>query len=526
MHGVKGSVKNRIYQFWLIKIFREKKEKRKQKKLEKQKTIEEMRKKVIEEVIGVRETRIWKLNQKTPIVSKKEGTKVTLNPQGKKPPKVIEAYEVQPTIGHIKHTEKRVLKQEPKISPETPKKEYASNQKKDHLAKSPEKIVIPEKKTSHVGKNQNSTLPEQYKKEIEEKIEKENLRVQPSSLRSFSSAKKSEQIRTEKIQLQSKAKEASYELPNLQKKKIEIEKTKISPLSVASTMVVTSTVGTVIVFSGMVARYFSSPKSSLEEKKNEPKKEEKKVEPLKPVKKEEPVLEKKDHVSVKSEPKKDSVKKEALNFKLYRSKIQAKMDAEIIIRAEIERQENYLRQLDKTIEAAKVSEKTERRFRGIKPLFGNLFTFSLGFFALPTMRKRFYFFPTPFISNRFFGTALGLMLINNGVKGMRKNMNHNQNCAYFSWKDFSREIYTEQQAVDRLKDMVDDSLEEIKSFQKDLDREFYGKIPFDDYNDIRSKLKIMELKMIEKQEQIEAMNDELQEQEEKNKVKIRQRDIF
>ena len=72
MFGAKGSVKNRIYQFWLIRMWRKRRKKKKEEQLFRRKQLEEKQKRVIEEVIGVRDTRKWKLSPVPTALCKKE----------------------------------------------------------------------------------------------------------------------------------------------------------------------------------------------------------------------------------------------------------------------------------------------------------------------------------------------------------------------------------------------------------------------------------------------------------------------
>ena len=79
MHGrgAKGSVKDRIYQFWLIQLFLKRKKKKQKKQELKQKRLEERRKKIYQEMFEVEENH-WKLSKAPTVFQKKEGIKVTL----------------------------------------------------------------------------------------------------------------------------------------------------------------------------------------------------------------------------------------------------------------------------------------------------------------------------------------------------------------------------------------------------------------------------------------------------------------
>ena len=77
-------------------------------------------------------------------------------------------------------------------------------------------------------------------------------------------------------------------------------------------------------------------------------------------------------------------------------------------------------------------------------------------------------------------------------------------------------------ALKQLNNMVVDSLSQVKGLKEDIEREFYGKVSFQEYDEMKTKLEAMELKLLEKQKQIEEMEKQIEKAEEKNKVKVKQ----
>lgn len=528
MFGAKGSVKNRIYQFWLIRIWREKRKKRKEEQLLKRKQLQELQKKVIEEVIGVRDTRKWKLSKVPTALCKKEGIVVELSPKGKKPNRVIEVIEEKPKVGVGENLE--LEKKLEKIEEEAT---VVVTKVKQDIKPSDPKDLENKKKKLEQDLHQIEKLQEEYQTVVRKDPKLLNITLIKDTKRKIGvkdSVKvlgETEAICRQELARIEKALKSSIMLdkeeekdkkPNVAENQNrhsneKIKNSNIKPISgnqasfnavTTGALVATVAGGTLIAFPALLKRNLSNKREKNKEK--EQKKENKTaVSNNNNIKKvesrnEQPVVSK-EKTSEEKNPK----------LKLYRSKLESSKEAEIIIKAELERQKNYLKRLNEKIGKVDVSKRVEYRFKGIHRLLEHVLTFALGIFTIPFSR------------HRLFGTALGLTLIGNSIRGIRNSLKPTkEEQIYIEWKDFTKVIYSEQMALKQLNHMVIDSLSQIKGLKEDVEREFYGKISFQEYDEMKTKLEAMELKLLEKQKQIEEMEGQLEKAEEKNKVKVKQ----
>ncbi|MCI9233559.1 MAG: hypothetical protein HFH08_03045 [Bacilli bacterium] len=524
VHGAKGSIKNRIYQFWLIRIWRKKQKKRKEEALLRKRRLIETRKKIIEEVVGQRETKRWKLS-KTPIaLGKKEGIVVKLFPVGKRPDKVVEVVEEKPKVGigvgqeldkKLEKLEKETTKVVSQVGIEI-KKEVEPEKleaKKKKLEQELYKIEILQKEYQQVkrknpklsnialikeGKIKQMVVGVQTLESAEQMCKKELSRVE-TALQSIR--------KVEKKEVQEILKETKKRDPEKLQEGTKIENSSMKQKPVDSNLkrsVVMGAVagGTLIVFPVLFQKSMQK-KSQMEEKRNS----NSQLKTLnQPVQNEKSIESKNE----KSSNQKKSNERKSLKLKIYRSRLEASKEAEILIKAELERQKNYLHRMNEKIEQVDISKKVEYRFQGLHHLLGQVLTFTLGVLTIP------------FSKHRIFGTALGLTLIGNSIRGMRNSLRlKEEQRVYIEWKDFTQHIYNEQLALKQLNTMVVTSLQEIKELKEDVEMEFYGKIPFDEYDKMKTKLEAIELKLLEKQKQIIAVEEQLQKVEEKNKVKVK-----
>lgn len=528
MFGAKGSVKNRIYQFWLIRMWRERRKKKKEEQLFRRKQLEEKQKRVIEEVIGVRDTRKWKLSPVPTALCKKEGIVVQLSPAGKKPARVVEVIEEKPKVGIGDQTELEkklekievettvvVAKVKQDMKPSDPKD---LENKKRNLEQDLQKIEKLQIEYQIITKKDPKLLNMTLVKNIKDKrTVKDSVKV----LEETEVICKQELVRVEKalkdsIVLNSVEETKTKEKNSKENSSNDFEKTEkttndktqykkdpvLTPIKTGA-VVATVAGGTLIAFPALLQKSLQNKK---EKKKSDKKKENKTIVDKNDKSKK---LENNESLAMKDNPK--ALNKENPKLKLYRSKLEASKEAEIIIKAELERQKNYLRRLNEKVGKMDVTKRVEYRFKGIHRLLEHVLTFALGIFTIPFSRRR------------IFGTALGLTLIGNSIRGIRNSLRPTkEEQIYIEWKDFTKAIYSEQMALKQLNNMVIDSLSQVKGLKEDIEREFYGKISFQEYDEMKTKLEAMELKLLEKQKQIEEMEEQLQKAEEKNKVKVKQ----
>ncbi len=442
--GAKGSVKNRIYQFWLIQLFLKRKEKRKQQKLLKQKKLREEQKKLYQELM-MEPVQKWKIIKKTPYI-KKEGTMIQIYPLGKKPPVVVEIYEIRRTVGIA------------------PKQEL-------------------KKKNYKIEKKEVSKI---LKPKIENPSTKQNAKIETKPI--------IEQKKT-KIEV----------VPKLEKK-VSLVKNNFKK----GAAVIALTGGTIIAFPALIQN-FTSNKKKINLKKQEPKKTT--ILNGEVSKKTEKVM---NQIQEKEVPKKNETnhntkelletKRPPRKFKLYRTKLEASKEAEILIESEIKKQQSYLKKLNERLQKLERTSKINYHFRGVFHIVKNLLKFSLGLFTIP------------FTKNRIFGTAIGLVLMNNGIRGLKNSFKSKENHdAYIEFQEIARAISNEKQALSKIEHLIVDSLDQILDLKQELEIQFYGKVSFKEYEDMKRKIESMEQKLLKKQKEMKDMQNHL----EKNKVKVK-----
>lgn len=530
MFGAKGSVKNRIYQFWLIRMWRERRKKRKEEQLLRRRRLMELQKKVIEEVIGVRDTRTWKLSKPPIALQKKEGVVVTIFPIGKKPDKVIKVVEEKPKvgIGEDFELEKKLAKIETETTivvakvkqdmrPSAPEDLEKKKKKLEQDLHQIEKLQIEyQTVTKKNPKLLNITLIKNTKNKVtvkdsvrtlekaeiicKQELERVEKALKSSVTLDITGKKDNKQDWSENQNNHSNETTKSTNIKSNSKNRTSFDTIK------TGAVVATVAGGTLIAFPALLQRSFQNKK---EKKKPIEKGDSNKKAAIKNNSVKTRELENEQLFTTKENKKASEENNPKL--KLYRSKLESSKEAEIIIKAELERQKNYLKRLNEKIGKVDVSKRVEYRFKGIHRLLEHVLTFALGVFTIPFSR------------HRIFGTALGLTLIGNSIRGIRNSLKPTkEEQVYIEWKDFTKVIYSEQIALKQLDNMVVDSLSQIKGLKEDIEREFYGKISFQEYDEMKTKLEAMELKLIEKQKQIEEMEEQLEKAEEKNKVKVKQ----
>lgn len=532
VHGAKGSVKNRIYQFWLIQIFLKKKKKWQQNKQQKRKRKEEMRKKRIQELIRYQTRPTCKLS-KTPIVlNKKEGIIVTFYPPLKKPNKVIALKTVSKKVGidlnqdsNMKGKDRlqekilmdivikttNVIDSTKEAIKEQPKDQLHLSKKKERLEKELTEIEILHKQYQSIVKKipniQNrvvvvSKQPQKIKTNIEEMLTMKEL------------CKK-------EIQQIEKSLMANKDLPNNEKKsrlvvRKEIKKIEETPKKIQNqviglketekenrikTSLIVLSSGALIAYPALMTKLSSKSEKIPKPKKDPNKSLYERKEERKPLN---------DPNSTIRKGSKRELENKASKMKLYRLKVEARKETEILIQAEIERQRGYLKVLNEKVSKLDITVKTKYHFRGIHHLISNLLKFTLGVFTIPFSRKR------------IFGTAVGLLLINNSIRGMKNSFKgKKEQISYIQFRDFSSAIYSEQRSLLKTNELIVDSLSQLKDLKKELENEYYEKVSFDEYNTMQAKLETIEYQLLEKQKEIEQMQTELNKVDEKNKVKVK-----
>ncbi len=580
MHGrgAKGSVRNRIYQFWLIRLFLEKKEKRKQQKLLKKKQKEEAKKKWDRELFYNQEPKInWKLSKSPSIFRKKEGVVVTLYPIGKKPDKVIEVAEtkkvgmasneevktkltqiVASSIKTIDTLKKEVQKQpKEKTSLENKNKQLKSqmkqienlqNQYHSIVKKNPafSKLIVTIPTTNQKIKveksmsdlSQMEVLCKQELKRMEivlsnlnaekeiRKVEKESLKDNTQTVRKdVQTGKKEEkkslsnlqrktttplktQIEKSKIPVQLKKEESKISIPKMSQTGIvnnHIPKNTIENKAKKG-MSIALTGGTLIAFPALLQSGIFSKKKTTENKKPLLDNSEKK-------KQQEQNNKESKLKDVEAKKKNDEEEKKQLKLKLYKTKLQASKEAEILIQSEINRQKDYLKYLNKKVNTLDITVKKKYHFQGIHHLISNVLKFTLGVFTIPFSRKK------------IFGTVVGITLINNSIRGLKNSFKkEEEQVSYIEFKDLSKMIYSEKVALLKTKDLIVDSLEQLSDLKKELENEFYGKVSFDEYEQMKDKIKAIEKTLLEKEKEILKAQESLEKVEEKNKIKVKRLD--
>ncbi len=449
--GAKGSVKNRIYQFWLIQLFLKRKEKRKQQKLLKQKKIKEEQQKIYQELM-IEPVQKWKLIKKDPYIKKE--TIIKMYPLGAKPPIVVEIYETR-KVGIGPEPKKKTYKIEPS------KKEIKTTTQKSQIKKN---VIEKPKTTKNVEGNGAKTV-----------IQKPQREMNP--------------IKTTKKIIKPKVPTKNTTLDNNLKKGMTA---------------IALTGGTLIAFPALLHNLTNSEKK--QESKQAPKKQESKEtnikkQEIKPV--EIPI--KKD-TKEESQPKKET-KYPPKKLKLYRTKLEASKEAKILIESEIKKQQSYLKKLNERLQKLEGTNKINYHFRGVFHIIRNLLKFSLGLFTIP------------FTKNRIFGTAIGLVLMNNGIRGLKNSFKPKENHdAYIEFKEIARAISNESQALSKIEHLIVDSLDQISDLKKELEIQFYGKVPFQEYEDMKKKMESIEQTLLKKQKEMKEMQNHL----EKNKIKVKQ----
>lgn len=568
--GAKGSVKNRIYQFWLIHLFLEKKKKRKQQKLLKKKQKEEAKKKWERELFyNQGQKKKWKLSKSPSIFRKKEGLVISLYPIEKKTDKVIAVVEkrkigivpkediqrklTQITISSIKTIE-TVKKEVPRQSKEKSSLENQNNQLKGQLKqikklqnqyqsivkKKPKAskliVTIPninkkiKVETTMAELAQIESLCRQKIKYVEMELsstiieKKENLAIIKEEIKFFppnlkktetASKKLSEEnieikiakLKTEDTQMRGSKKAQEKVISDSLSSKNKIEnKIKMGMKAKNKTSVFVLAGGTLIAFPALIQL------GTFHKKKISKKKAIEKEEPLSEInygiKREQGA----NNIELEEFLKKTEIvqeEKENLRLKLYKTKLHASKEAEILIQSEINKQRDYLKYLNEKVNTLDITVKKKYHFKGIHHLVANVLKLTLGIFTIPFSRKK------------IFGTVVGITLINNSIRGLKNSFRKEEQVSYIQFKDLSKMIYSEKVALIKTRELIIDSLRQLVDLKNELENQFYGKVPYQEYEQMKDKIEAIEKTLLNKQKEIEKAQDNLEKVEEKNKVKAK-----
>lgn len=541
MHGrgAKGSMKDRIYQFWLISLFLEKKKKRKQQKLLKKKRKEEEKKKWERELFYNQKRNSWKLSKSPAIFRKKEGIIVTLYPIGKKPDKVVEVIEKKSVgIAPVQETEKgmiviaaKVVKEACEELEKKPKEKKEWEDKNNKLKQHLEKIEVLKKQYQTVLKkkpkvaNSIEKVPNDQRKttfkksmleleQVERLCKQEISHIEKVLLSPVLKPERKQPIVTPETKNFEKERIAKLN-PNVlehqqENKKVAVQMPKkIVPThstakeiknKKASLMVLAG--GTVVAFPALLQAGLNQKKVSSEMKKqNNPKSQPKKREI--------------DLNQKTQNNEKEQKTKKRLKLKLYKNKLQASKESEILIQSEIKRQKDYLKHLNEKVSKLNITVKKKYHFRGLHHVISNVLKFTLGILTIPFSRKK------------VFGTIVGITLINNSIRGLKNSFKkEEEQIPYIQFKDLSNMIYSEKMAILRTKDLIVDSLNQLTDLKNELETEFYGKVSFAEYEEMKLKIASIEETLVQKQKEVLEAQNNLEKVEEKNKVKMKKMEAY
>lgn len=477
--GAKGSVKNRIYQFWLIQFFIKQKKKRKQKKQLKEKRKYEALQKRKREVLELmrEEAPTWKLSKAPTIFQKKEGIVVVLHPIGKKPERVVEIIEEKKKVGIAEDTKKAKIKKKAKdVLVETKKAIAIKPQKKEEYQEKLEKLKN--------LKMQVETLQIEYGHIMKKEVQTSKNKKEKTTLDELEEA---EQLcKKELKQVKLAIEQATKINPGIKKAKPTEPKLGVKVIALAG--------GTVIAFPAILKASLK-PKRKVQNERTS------------------------SSLVAKTRTKKTTLEKNKEDnniqkFKLYQKKLHASKEAEILIQSEINRQKAYLKALNEKVGQLSQTVKIKYHFEGIHHLIGNIFKLALGVLTIPFSKKK------------IFGTMVGIVLINNSIRGIKNSFRpKKEQISYIQFHDFSKVIYQEKLSLLKTKDLIVDSLSQISDLKKELEYRFYGNVSFEEYDHARAQINMMEQKLLEKQKEIEQFQISLEKAEEQNKVKIKQMEM-
>lgn len=512
--GAKGSVKNRIYQFWLIQMFLKRKEKKKQQKLVKERKKQDAirkRKQEIVEMIYAEETKVkgWKLLPNPEFLNKKEGVIVTLYPIGKKPDRVVEIYEEKKKVGIGDSSSKKTedMYQE-ELTVLAKKAKIVVGETKEATQVNPQASKDLETKQKLLKQNLTKIegLQNEYQKIViaHPEIKKTNSNITKTKT-SFSTIS---ELEAAEVLCRQELNRVNNALQEVSRKAIPVhsqprkERNKLK--TGAAMMAVTG--GTLVAFPAIL-------QSALKPKTSEKQQKSKEGDRFNAPSSKKTASKQGENKKISTQDEKKKLKKEeeiGPKFKLYRNKLEASKEAEILIQSEIKRQKDYLKMLNAKVEKLDISKKTTYHFNGIHKLIGNVLKFTLGVLTIPFSR------------NRIFGTMVGVTLINNSVRGMRNSFVKKENqISFVEFHKFARAIDNEKLALAKTKSLIVDSLDQLRNLKSELEYQFYSKISYEEYAEMKIKLDVIEEKLLEKQREIEAVQNNLEKAEEKNKVKMK-----
>lgn len=197
-------------------------------------------------------------------------------------------------------------------------------------------------------------------------------------------------------------------------------------------------------------------------------------------------------------------------FKEKDKKLKILEDIDEKIKYNLDIQEKFLKELASKVSKVKFEEKIDYQTKGYDILLANIARMTFGFMTLP-------------FSGRYGSIALGSILVNNAIKGLKNSLHTEKHkTLYITYTDYSKQIKSHSDKLTFSSNIITNSLEELKKIKKaynDYFEEYQFKIP--EYDKMLKRINKIEDDLIKKQKQIDEYKYSLKQKAKKNQAKVK-----
>lgn len=173
-------------------------------------------------------------------------------------------------------------------------------------------------------------------------------------------------------------------------------------------------------------------------------------------------------------------------------------------------QEKFLKELENKVSKVSFEEKIDYQTKGYDKLLANIVRMTFGFVTLP-------------FSGRYGSIALGSILVNNAIKGLKNSLHTEEHkTLYITYTDYAKQIKNHSDKLDLASNLIVDSLDDLKKIKKTYKEsfeEYRYKIP--EYDKMIKRIEKIEDNLTRKQKQIDEYKYSLQKKAQKNKDKVK-----
>jgi len=204
------------------------------------------------------------------------------------------------------------------------------------------------------------------------------------------------------------------------------------------------------------------------------------------------------------------IQKREEQFFIYDNKFTKVNDIDLFLKEEMEKTQNIIDDLNKRVDKVDKIITIDKIVTGYDKLFSSFLKIAAGIFTIP------------FNDKKIGKTVLGMGLINKGLEELETSLQvEKKTSVKYIYEDLEENIKKSKDKISDLDNLLIDSSVRIKNIKNYFLNNFIDCTSIPKYEKLRYKVDLLERSIDEKQRQIRVMQGKLDNQLERNKVKIK-----